>query len=283
MYVAKRAGRNRYCYFTPAAQQAAEQNQQTLDELRAAVSKGELRLYYQPIFELSSGRICKAEALMRWQHPRRGILSPAEFIPFAEELGLIHEIGAWLLLESSRQIKQWQSHCNKGFQISVNLSSIQLQSSSHCKDWLNALQTTGVSGNHMLFEINPRALHEADSHVATQLRTCREAGIQLAVDGFGSGHSALAHLKAFDIDYLKITPSFVRNIAADSSELALSASVIQAAHELDIKVIAQGVETTAQRDLLIAAGCDYVQGYLYSRAVPPAEFERLLKANPPRA
>ena len=279
MYVAKQAGRNRYSYFTMAAQQADQYRRQSIDELRAAVAAGQLCLFYQPILELKTGRICKAEALIRWQHPMRGILSPAEFLPAAEEMGLIQEISDWLFLEAARQLSQWQSFCGEDFQFSVNLSLSQLQSSDPHKDWQRALQTTGVHSRNMVFEINERVLHYPDSHVAAQLRSCREAGMQLAIDGFSSNNTALLHLKKFNIDYLKIASSFVSNLSATSSELALSTSIIQMAHELGIKVIAQGVETSQQRDLLSAAGCDYVQGYLYSRPVPPQTFERLLKEN----
>jgi len=279
MYVAKQAGRNRYSYFTPAAQQAAQHRQQSIAELRTAVATGQFRLFYQPIFELRTGRICKADALMRWQHPKRGILSPSEFIPAAEELGLTHEISAWLFLEAARQLSQWQSFCEEDFQICIKLSFSQFQSSDHRKDWQQALQTTGVNGRNMMFSIDQRVWQNSDNQIAAQLQSCRNAGIQLATEDFGSDYSTLTHLKDFDIDYLNIPTSFVSELTAKSSELALSTSIIQMAHERGMKVIAQGVETSEQRDLLSAAGCDYVQGYLYSRPLPPDAFELILKEN----
>lgn len=279
MYVSKHFGRNRYSYFTPATQQDTQRRQQTREELRLALQAGQFRLFYQPIVELASGRIQKAEALIRWQHPQLGILSPAEFIPLAEDLGMIHAITDWLFQESLRQVKQWQMVSGEDFQISMNISSLQFQSQQDTSAWLDALKTTGVAGRSLIFEIRDSVLLAPASHVAAQLCAFHEAGIQVVLEGYTSGSSALTYLKKFAVDYLKITAAFTRNLTTDSSDIILTETLTTMGHNLGLQIIAMGVETLQQRDLLIAAGCDYGQGYLYSRPVPADGFEILLKNN----
>ena len=278
MYVAKSLGRNRYSYFTPALQEAALARLRLINDLRGALAGDQFRVYFQPIVSLSSGRILKAEALIRWQHPQRGLVRPADFIPLAEETGLIIEIGDWVFKESARWAKRWRSMHNAELQVSVNKSPVQfVKDGANHRMWLNHLRQLELPGHSMVIEITEGLLLNTDVAIVETLLNYRDAGIQVAIDDFGTGYSSLAYLKKFDIDYLKIDRSFVRNLATDASDMALSEAIIVMAHKLGLKVIAEGVETAAQRDLLTAAGCDYAQGYLYARPLPPEEFEALLR------
>lgn len=277
MYVAKNSGRNRYSYFTNALQENALIRLQLMKDLRGAMAAGQFQVHFQPIVELATGYVYKAEALLRWKHPVRGMVNPAEFIPLAEETGLINEIGDWVFKESVRWVKRWNELSPVGFQVSVNKSPVQFLSEINHDDWLDYLDKIGLAGTSIVIEITEGLLLNAGSGVSDKLLRFRDAGIQVAIDDFGTGYSALSYLKKFDIDYLKIDQSFVRNLATDHSDLVLSEAIIVMAHKLGLKVIAEGVETAEQRDLLATAGCDYAQGFLYSRAIPPEEFEALLK------
>jgi diguanylate cyclase (GGDEF)-like protein/PAS domain S-box-containing protein len=277
MYVAKNSGRNRYSYFTNALQEKALIRLQLVKDLRGAMSLGQFQVHFQPIVELATGYVYKAEALLRWKHPVRGMVGPTEFIPLAEETGLIHEIGDWVFKESVHWAKRWNELSPVGFQVSVNKSPVQFLSEINHHDWLDYLNQIGLAGTSVVVEITEGLLLNAGSGVSEKLFKFRDAGIQVAIDDFGTGYSALSYLKKFDIDYLKIDQSFVRNLATDHSDLALSEAIIVMAHKLGLKVIAEGVETAEQRDLLAAAGCDYAQGYMFSRAMSPEEFEALLK------
>ncbi len=270
MYVAKNKGRNRFDYFTPSMQQAAQARLRLTNELRGALAASQFRIYYQPIVDLASGRIIKAEALIRWQHPTLGMVSPAQFIPLAEETRLIVEIGDWIFKESARQLKHWRTLYNAKLQISVNVSPVQLgnEIGSSYKTWFSHLQELGLPGQSMVIEITEGLLLDADIVVTGKLLGFRDADIQTAIDDFGTGYSSLSYLKKFDIDYLKIDQTFVRDLVTDPNDRALSEAIIVMAHKLGLKVIAEGVETEAQCKLLIAAGCDYAQGYLFSKPIP---------------
>ncbi|MDO8293520.1 MAG: EAL domain-containing protein [Gallionella sp.] len=283
MYAAKNGGRNRFSYFTQSMQQTAQARLRLTSELRGALAAGQFRIHYQPIVNLATGRIIKAEALIRWQHPERGMISPVEFIPLAEETGLIVEIGDWVFREAARQLKQWRTLYNPGFQISVNVSPVQLGNTigNSYKTWFGYLQELGLPGQNVAIEITEGLLLGADSGITGKLLEFRDAGIQVAIDDFGTGYSSLSYLKKFDIDYLKIDQSFVRDLVTDPDDMALSEAIIVMAHKLDLKVIAEGVETEAQRKLLTEAYCDYAQGYLFSKPVPAEAFEELLKGQQP--
>jgi diguanylate cyclase (GGDEF)-like protein/PAS domain S-box-containing protein len=276
MYVAKKLGRKRYSYFTPALQEAAQQRLKLINDLRIAVSGDQLKVYFQPIVELTTGRIFKAEALVRWQHPQRGLVSPIEFIPLAEETGLIFEIGDWVFRESARWLKHWQASHHAKFQISVNKSPVQFYKDAGSDNWLAYLHGIGLTGQGLVVEITEGLMLKTDSPVMDSLLMYRDNGIQVAIDDFGTGYSSLAYLNRFDIDYLKVDRSFISNLTLGSSDMALTEAIIVMAHKLGLKVIAEGVETEAQSDLLKTIGCDFAQGYLFSRPVPPEEFEKLL-------
>lgn len=274
MYAAKKQGRNRFHFFTPLMQQAAQQRMQLVNDLRDAIKNEEFILYYQPIIDLSNNMILKAEALIRWQHPTRGLVGPVDFIPVAEETGMINEIGDWVFLEAAKQSKQWQTTVSKTFQISVNASPIQFESST-AFSWKKYLVALGLSGSSIGIEITENLLMTSDQSVLNRLLEFRDAGIQVSLDDFGTGYSSLSYLRKFDIDYLKIDQSFVQNLDHDSDDLALCSAIVVMAHKLGIKVIAEGIETQLQKDLLISIDCDFGQGYLFSRPVPADEFEQL--------
>ncbi len=276
MYAAKEAGRNRFCYFTPVMQQIARERLEMRNDLREALSRGEMEVHYQPIVELSTGRILKAEALLRWRHPKRGSVSPAQFIPIAEEFGIIHELGNWVFFQSISAAADWRNRLGREIQVSVNRSPVEFDRQEFF--WLDALEAAGLPGSSISMEITEGLLMKESEMVQTRLLECRNHGIEVSIDDFGTGYSALSYLKQFDIDYLKIDQSFVRNLTSDESSKALVEAIIVMAHKLKIRTIAEGVETIEQRDLLHSFGCDFAQGYLYSRPVPASEFEKLLAA-----
>ncbi|MGZ3159027.1 MAG: bifunctional diguanylate cyclase/phosphodiesterase, partial [Burkholderiaceae bacterium] len=276
MYAAKNQGRNRYRFFTHAMQDAVETKTRLANDLRGALAEHQLRVYYQPIVNLSTGEIVKAEALIRWQHPTRGLVSPVDFIPIAEDTGLIIGIGDWVFSEAAHQVAKWRKLYQKQFQISVNKSAVQFHSDSTCHvTWPLYLQGLELSGDSIAVEITESSLLEASTSVMDRIIGFHDAGMQVSLDDFGTGFSSLSYLKKFDIDYLKIDRSFVHNLTRDSNDMALCEAIIVMSHKLGIKVIAEGVETIEQRDLLAAAGCDFAQGYLYSRPVPADDFEEL--------
>jgi diguanylate cyclase (GGDEF)-like protein/PAS domain S-box-containing protein len=279
MYAAKNAGRNRYSYYTQAMQLVAQNRMSLSNDLHNALEGGQFSLVFQPIVNLETGFIRKAEALLRWQHPTRGLVSPAEFIPIAEQSGLIIKIGDWVFRQAALLAKHWQAIDGKDVQISINKSPVQFRNDNNIQlTWFDHLHELGLSGNSIVVEITEGLLMEgSDAIVKRKLLAFRDNGVQVALDDFGTGYSSLSYLKIFDIDYIKIDQSFVRNLAPDASDLALCEAMIMMAHKLGIKVIAEGVETPEQRDLLIAAGCDFGQGYLFSKPLSAKDFESFLQ------
>ncbi len=277
MYAAKNAGRNRFSYFTPDLQLAAEKRRRLTSDLRAALPGEQFQIYYQPIVDLTNGEIYKAEALIRWLHPERGTISPLDFIPLAEDTGLIVPIGDWMFKQAVQQARKWRNGFHPSFQISVNVSPVQIrQDSVLCAQWPDYLIREGMPGESIAVEITEGLLLHAESKIDEKLLTFRDAGIRVSIDDFGTGYSSLAYLRRFDIDYLKIDRSFVQNLAFDGDNQALCEAMVVLAHKLGLKVIAEGVETTEQRDFLISVGCDFAQGFLYSEPVPSDRFEALV-------
>ncbi|CAB3785829.1 bifunctional diguanylate cyclase/phosphodiesterase [Paraburkholderia fynbosensis] len=272
MYAAKAAGRNRFNYFTPELQVAAETRRRLTSDLRTALQAEQFRVYYQPIVNLATGEIYKAEALIRWLHPERGTISPLDFIALAEETGLIVPIGDWVFKQAVRQAHQWRRRFHPSFQISVNISPVQIrQDNLVCIQWSEYLIRQGMPRQSVAIEITEGLL--LDAELNGKLLSFREAGIGISIDDFGTGYSSLAYLKRFDIDYLKIDRSFVQNLGFDGGNQALCEAMVMLAHKLGLQVIAEGVETTDQRDFLAAVGCDFAQGFLYSEPVPSDQFE----------
>ncbi|MDD2759181.1 MAG: bifunctional diguanylate cyclase/phosphodiesterase [Methylomonas sp.] len=274
MYAVKKAGRNGVNFFTRSLHQEVQENLQLNNDLRNALQAGQFDVYFQPIVNILSQRVDKAEALLRWHHPLRGMVSPDQFIPMAEETGVIHEIGDWVFRRAADMAMQWQSlHSGTdGFQISVNMSPLQFMHGSADALWLDHLQAIGLNPKAMVIEITEGLLLNDRVEVMNKLRAFCQAGMQLAMDDFGTGYSAMAYLKKYNVHYLKIDRSFVRDLETDSGDRAIAEAIVVMAHRLGLKVIAEGVETRGQRDLLAAVGCDYVQGYLYAKPMSADEF-----------
>jgi diguanylate cyclase (GGDEF)-like protein/PAS domain S-box-containing protein len=278
MYAAKAAGRNRNCYFTASMQEHAQTRMRLVNDLHLALDQQQFSLDYQPIVDLYTGRIVKAETLLRWRHPVLGMVSPSEFIPLAEETGIIRTIGDWVFCEATRQVVQWRNSCGRDIQVSVNISPAQLRNEGldHAF-WRSHLETLGLSSEHVIVEITEGLLIDSDdSHIQTQLAHFRESGIRVALDDFGTGYSSLSYLRKFNIDVLKIDQSFVSNLSTVGPNLALCEAIILLAHKLGLQVVAEGIETQEQYQLLRDAGCDYGQGYLFARPLSPDAFETML-------
>ncbi len=278
MYEAKNLGRNRYQYFTHSMQEVAQKRMRLASELRVALKKSQFEVYYQPIVEMKTGKVCKAESLVRWNHPVAGLVSPADFVPLAEETGIIIELGEWVLKQSIQQVKIWRKMLCENFQISVNTSPVQYQESSVKENrWLTHFESSNINGDAIVMEITEGMIMDESSAVTDQLIAFRNAGIQVALDDFGTGYSSLSYLKRFDIDYIKVDQAFVKNIEVDENNRALCEAIIVMAHKLNLKVIAEGVETEAQKAVLESIGCDFAQGYLFAKPLPVDEFEAYSK------
>lgn len=285
MYAAKDEGRNRFHYFTPSMQRYAKYRMRLIQDLRDAIANQEFELYYQPIICLQGEHGLKAEALIRWRHPKRGLVSPIEFIAVAEETGLIIEIGNWVFQQAARQSALWRDRFGIEVQISINKSPVQFRDEGESfHSWVSLLKTLNLTNNNICIEITEGLLLDGNSAISSKLSQYRDSGIQISLDDFGTGYSSLAYLKKFEIDFLKIDQSFTRNLDSNSDDFTLCEAIIVMAHKLGMKVIAEGVETEYQRKVLADAGCDYGQGYLFSRPVPVEKFEQayLMSANSER-
>lgn len=278
MYDAKEAGRNQFSYFTRVGQNASQRQPSLANDLRDALADNQLQLQYQPIIELASGEIYKAEALIRWRHPQQGWLNPTDFIAVAEKAGLIVEMSDWVFKEAARQVKLWRRYFDKRFQISINGSSTLFHyAGDYQNTWFEHLQQSGLTADSIGVEIGEGLLMDASHAVSNTFFSLRDIGMPISIDDFGTGCSSLPCLQKFHIDYLKIDRSFVGNLLNQSNELMLCEAMIAMAHKLKIKVIAEGVETHDQCELLKKMGCDFAQGYLFSKPVSAGDFEVLLQ------
>ncbi len=281
MYQAKAAGRGRWVVFTPALR--GDTTRVELESgLRHALERGELRVVYQPVIDLADGGIIGAEALVRWDHPQRGLLLPMEFIPLAEETGLIVPVGRWVLAEACRQAAEWQANGvvpGERFEISVNVSARQV-SADFARDVIAALESSGLDPTHLALEITETFLMQDAQAAYAVLAELRRRGVRISVDDFGTGYSSLAYLKRFPLDLVKVDRSFVRDIGPDAEDSAVVAAVASLARSIGLQVIAEGVETADQLERLRALGCQAAQGFLFSKPLAPAAFEALLASNP---
>ncbi|WP_257878130.1 bifunctional diguanylate cyclase/phosphodiesterase [Ralstonia pickettii] len=274
MFAAKSAGRNQWAVFTPALQRAEQERLRVTSDLRVALTQGQLAVHYQPIVDLLTGKVRKAEALIRWTHPVRGEIDPADFIPVAEDSGLIVEIGKWVLNQALDQLVQWHATLDNTLQVSVNKSPLEFRAhQSSTESWPKVVERRGLPPHSLVVEITEGSLMADSDEVVEHLHEFRRAGVDIALDDFGTGYSSLSYLKRFDINYIKIDQSFVRSLAHDPKDIALCSAIVSMAHALHIKVIAEGIETEEQKAILVAAGCDYGQGHLFCPPVPRAAFE----------
>ena len=277
MYAAKRSGLGSYRFFTEEMNDDAANRIRTVRDLKIAMRDSQFHLLYQPIVSLHDGAIHKAEALIRWLHPTQGLINPVDFIPIAESTGDIVVIGDWIFREAVRQCADWRNRFDPTFQISINTSPVQYRSHGiSLGEWETCLTAAGLPGNAIVIEITEGVLMEAGSAVQEQLHACSKVGMEIALDDFGTGYSSLSYLKRFDVDYLKIDRAFITNLAANTDDLILCEAIVVMAHKLGLKVIAEGVETELQRNLLAAAGCDFGQGYYFSKPVAGNLLEKQL-------
>jgi diguanylate cyclase (GGDEF)-like protein/PAS domain S-box-containing protein len=277
MYAAKASGRNRFKFYTSELQERAQRKRQMIADLHEAVNQSQFEVYYQPIVNLLDDSMFRAEALLRWHHPQAGMVSPAVFIPIAEETGLINDIGNWVFYQASQQVTLWRKQFDNDFQISINTSPLQwIEEAGGMNQWFTHLVEQGIDGTALSVEVTEDLLMDANDRITNRLLEFRDANIQVAIDDFGTGYSSLSYLKHFDIDYIKIDQSFVRNLDQEQSDLALCEAMIVMAHKLGIQVIAEGVETKSQDRILREIGCDYGQGYLYSRPISALDFTALI-------
>ncbi|MFL1503233.1 EAL domain-containing protein [Pseudomonas sp. S191] len=267
----------------PAGMSVHDLARQDLENaLREAVQTHQFTVHYQPKVELLGGQICALEALLRWERPGYGAVSPAVFVPVLESLGLIVPVGRWVIETVCQQIAVWQRNLVGAVEVSVNVSGHQLIEGDLIADIVQILAGTGVEAHWLEVELTESSLMENTHHTITSLQRLRAMGVKIAIDDFGTGYSSLAYLRRFPIDTLKIDIAFIREVTTNPQDAAITRTIIELAHSLDLRVVAEGVETQEQLAFLKAAGCDQIQGYLFSRPLPAATLERLLLERLPR-
>lgn len=278
MYAAKNTGRNALAFFDPAMQATLLARTELGNELRVALQRGQLQLYYQAQINSEHGLV-GAETLLRWQHPERGMVSPAQFIPLAEDNGLIVPIGQWVLEQACAQLKSWQNHpLASALPLSVNVSARQFRQPDFVEQVRQCLQNSGIDPSQLKLELTESLVLDNVESVIDTMYALKALGVRFSMDDFGTGYSSLSYLKRLPLDQLKIDQSFVRDIVTDPGDAVIVKTIIGMAHNLGLEVIAEGVETEAQRQRLLDYDCRMFQGYLFSRPLPLAEFEALLQS-----
>ena len=277
MYKAKDAGRNTFHLYQPELNTAATGRLELINELRHAIENQEFRVYYQPRVDATNGQIIGAEALIRWQHPEKGLISPDKFIPIAEETGLIIPIGQWVIDETCRQNRAWQQAGLPPICVSVNLSPIQFRQPNLIDAISNTLQQTGLAAQFLELELTESFFMQDLERINITMTALKTLGVALAIDDFGTGYSSLSYLKRFPVNHLKIDKSFVQEIATNPDDAAIVRAIITLGHELGLKVVAEGVETLANYEFMQQHQCDEIQGYYFSRPVPAPDMEKLLR------
>ncbi len=279
LYKAKEQGRNTYHYFSEELQEAVLEQLEMEDEIRHAILNQQFTLFYQPKISLETNKVTGMEALVRWEHPEKGLIPPDKFIPLAEESGLIIPLGEWVLQEACRVTSKWVERYDDTLIVAVNLSARQFKSVDLLKSIQNALDMHQLSPKNIELEITESCVMENVEGALNTMKAFRAHKLKLAIDDFGTGYSSLGYLKQFPMNTLKIDRSFVMDLTVDSDDAAIVEVVILLAEKLGLDVVAEGVETQAQLEFLRAQGCQYVQGYLLSRPLPEEEFEQFLKQN----
>jgi diguanylate cyclase (GGDEF)-like protein len=277
-WCAHQQGANTFQFYTPAMNARAFERLTLETSLRRALERRELELYYQPRVDIRSGRIVGLEALVRWKHPELGMVSPGQFIPLAEETGLIVPIGEWILGEACRQARSWQDAGLPRAQMAVNLSTVQFRRPGLCETVERALASSGLDAEWLELELTESTVMQSAEVAVATLRELKRRGVHISIDDFGTGYSSLSYLRRFPLDALKIDQSFIREVTSDADAAAIATSIILMGRSLKLKVVAEGVETKSQLAWLRAMQCDQGQGYLFSPPVPAAEAEALLAA-----
>jgi EAL domain-containing protein (putative c-di-GMP-specific phosphodiesterase class I) len=283
MYQAKENGRRSFQFFKPAMNARAVERQSIEESLRRALERREFALHYQPKVNLKTGAIIGAEALLRWRHPTRGPVSPADFIPVAEDCGLIFPIGAWVLHEACAQARAWIEAGLPPISMAVNVSAIEFRHEKFLEGLFATLDQTGFDPRSLELELTESVLMKHAESTAKILRSLRDSGIGVAVDDFGTGYSSLSYLQKFPVDAVKIDQSFVRQISTPGEDTTIVKAVIGMARGLKLRVIAEGVETLEEVVFLRAYRCEEAQGYYFSRPVPAQQFAMLLKNGIPES
>ena len=277
MYHAKERGRNRYKFFTTEMRTSVMRRAAMLSRLRSAAEDGSLVLHYQPQFDLRRGCVVGAEALLRWKHPKLGLLSPDKFLPLAEETGFIVQIGEWVLREACRQNASWQQMGYSGFRLAVNVSPHQFREPDFSDVVRSALRESGLRPELLELEITESTLVQDAEQTISTMHTLKKQGVHLSIDDFGTGYSALSYLKHLPIDVLKIDQSFVAGVATDPADATIIESILHMAQGLNLATVAEGVETREQMLLLGSYGCKRLQGFLFGPPCPPEELTRQLE------
>ncbi|WP_150913767.1 bifunctional diguanylate cyclase/phosphodiesterase [Marinobacter halotolerans] len=279
MYQAKNKGKSAYAVFAPEMTEVSHERLQMESLMRRALEQQEFELYFQPIVSTGSGQLSSAEALLRWNNPSLGMVMPDRFIPLAEETGLITPIGEWVLKESCLAAMRWREQTGMKIGIAVNVSPRQFRDPSFVQTVMQALEQSGLEPDQLELEITERLILDNTIETADILRELDQSGIRLSVDDFGTGYSALSYLKSYPFDTLKIDKSFVQDVMKENDDASLVKAIINMAHSLGLRVIAEGVEEEAQTHFLEKEGCDFSQGYYYSRPLPATDFEAWLAIN----
>jgi len=275
MYHAKTEGKNVFKYFTESMNVHALNSMQTEIELRTAIEEKQLVVYYQPQFDLATGQVAGAEALVRWNHPKHGLVLPDTFIPVAENTGLILELGEFVLRDALYQLKKNRRKHNKNSYVAVNVSSVQFMRGNISNIIESALNDTGLSGDALHIEITESSLMRSEEFTNVTLNKLRAMGVKVWLDDFGTGYSSLGYLRRFSVNGLKVDKSFIRHMHHNVEDKTLTRAVIALAHSLGLEVVAEGVEVSEHEILLKQMGCDFVQGYFYSEAIPADEYEKI--------
>jgi len=282
MYRAKQSGRNAYQFFTAEIERRTRARALLGGELRRALEREEFRLVYQPKFDLKTDRPSGAEALLRWQHPTRGVVSPADFIPILEESGLIVPVGEWVLRQACTDIRAWESQGVKPFPVAVNLSARQFRQLDLAARMRSIVSAAGIASHLIELEITESQLMQDPDHAIRAMRSLVEAGIRIVIDDFGTGYSSLAYLTRFPLSALKIDRSFVAGVLDHAGDATIVRTIIEMAHTLGFAVIAEGVENAGQKHFLRGLGCEQAQGFLFSRPISAESMAEMLGSNPPR-
>ncbi|HNA05269.1 MAG TPA: GGDEF domain-containing phosphodiesterase, partial [Rhodocyclaceae bacterium] len=278
MYRAKEQGGNAMAFFTPDMMKAMLERLQLEAGLRRALEHGELRLHYQPIVDARTGRVTSAEALVRWADPQRGLVSPMEFIPIAEETGLIVPIGDWVLRRACAQVRTWRDLGLGDIAVAVNLSARQFAAPSLEQSVVQALQAGGCPAALLQLEITESSIMDQVDAAIDTMRRLNALGVQLTIDDFGTGYSSLSQLKRLPVSTLKIDRTFVRDVRKDAADDVFVDAILALARKLGLRTVAEGVETAAQRDFLEARGCDEYQGFLVARPCEAEDFAQIVRA-----
>ncbi|GGD78941.1 bifunctional diguanylate cyclase/phosphodiesterase [Lacimicrobium alkaliphilum] len=283
MYAAKQTGRGQYCYFTEELNKAAHEHIVLLSQLQQAIKNHEFCLYYQPLYRLSDDRLVGAEALLRWQHPQRGLLAPGHFLYMLEEHGLMADVGSWVLQQGCAQMATWLQHGHSNIRLSINLAADQFYRGNLVAEVEDALRRNKLAAEHIVLEFTETVLLRNSESIIATMKALKMMGVKMSLDDFGTGYSSLSYLHSFPVDQLKIDRSFIQATNEKKITLDIVTSIVRLAQSLGIQSVAEGLETPEQKALMKQLNCDYGQGYMLGRPMSAENFSRLLNGDRPMA